>query len=182
MPLQSNFRFKFSIGSFRRAILRNFFTREVLFAFILGALVFIGWLLRYLIPIQGGYLSNIIVEFHGLIFDVALFGVVLSAYEKLTKNRNEINRALEELDDYRDWRSEEAGFRVRGIIRRLGRLKGSHQINLSKCYFHKIKFDVLCNSETHNEVKISEGVISLRTRKNFNQNELLNFGKDCKRM
>jgi len=107
--------------------------------------------------------EGVLVEAHGMIFDVIFFGIIIAYFNyKLEKKRdlerdedlarrekerkedldrreseqkaelvrrekerkdleyrNRIDRYLEELDDYRGWKSDEAGYRVGGLIRRL---------------------------------------------------------------
>lgn len=87
---------------------------------------------------------DILVEFHGLVFDLFVFGVVLTIYEtqrekKVKKKLEEkkrtdlIERYKEELNDYRFWKSEEAFYRIRGLIERLVKLEAT-DINLSHCF------------------------------------------------
>ena len=72
---------------------------------------------------------GVLIEAHGLLFDVILFGIILTFFN-LKMNKNEkIERLMEELDDYRGWDEKEAMYRSVGIIKRLNKL-GITIINL----------------------------------------------------
>lgn len=72
--------------------------------------------------------DNIIVESHGLLFDMIVLGILLSSYERIKERQKKaeekeltIKRYLEELDDFLPWGSDEAKFRIRGLIQRLNK-------------------------------------------------------------
>lgn len=77
--------------------------------------------------------EDVLVEAHGLLFDLILFGVLLTIYDIRRQKKNKIERLKEELDDYRGWDEKEAMYRNIGIIRRLNNL-GISKINLNKSY------------------------------------------------
>lgn len=74
---------------------------------------------------------NILVEAHGLIFDIFFFAIILVILSKIIERRREIKRYEEELDDYRKWDGEETPYRVAGIIKRLEEEKGKGKIDYS---------------------------------------------------
>lgn len=74
--------------------------------------------------------EGILVEAHGLLFDILPFGVILAIYDFKRKKRDKIESLREELDDYRHWKSEEAMRRNVGIIKRLAKL-GITELDLS---------------------------------------------------
>lgn len=76
---------------------------------------------------------DIIVEFHGLMFDLLVLGLILGLYENYNDKRNKIDKYQEEIDDFRRWESEEAKFKTIGNIKRLYNL-GIKKFNLSHCY------------------------------------------------
>ena len=76
---------------------------------------------------------DIIVEFHGLIFDLVVLGILLTIYENINDKKEKINRYSEEIDDFRHWKSDEAKFRIIGNIKRLYDL-GVTKFNLMNCY------------------------------------------------
>nr|WP_319510193.1 pentapeptide repeat-containing protein [uncultured Draconibacterium sp.] len=75
---------------------------------------------------------DILVEFHGLIFDLIVFGIILTIYESVKSKREKIVRYKEEIDDYRFLNTEESRHRLNGIIRRLFQLDKS-KISLKHC-------------------------------------------------
>jgi len=81
----------------------------------------------------GEFLVNILVESHGLLFDILLFGVVIMAFELRESEREQIKRHKEEIDDFRGWNEKEATYRIIGNIKRLNRL-GEKDIDLSRTY------------------------------------------------
>jgi hypothetical protein len=81
---------------------------------------------------------DILVEFHGLVFDLFVFGIILTTYETITSNKEKIERYKEEINDYRFWKSEEAMYRTRGLVKRLVDLK-EKEIDLSNCFLETDK-------------------------------------------
>ncbi|POF27838.1 pentapeptide repeat-containing protein [Roseibium marinum] len=81
----------------------------------------------------GQLLVNILVESHGLLFDILLFGVVIMAFELRESERDQVKRHKEEIDDFRGWNEKEATYRIVGNIRRLNRL-GEKDVDLSRTH------------------------------------------------
>ena len=90
-------------------------------------------------------------NFNSLLFDLALFGILLSIIEELKskqvkekeedKQKSEnIKRLTEIIEDYRNWEAPEATFRIYGAYKRLRDL-GEIKINLSHCFFEKAYFE-----------------------------------------
>jgi uncharacterized protein YjbI with pentapeptide repeats len=88
--------------------------------------------------------EGVLIEAHGLIFDLLVIGVFGTLFNKFNERRREqqrqadqrnltIQRYQEEIDDYRPGRSEENILRITGIIRRLNRL-GISNINLNHTF------------------------------------------------
>lgn len=76
---------------------------------------------------------DILVEFHGLIFDLFFLGIILTLYENYRDKKDKKERYKEEIDDFRNWQSEEAKYKILGNIRRLYDL-GSTEFILNHCY------------------------------------------------
>jgi uncharacterized protein YjbI with pentapeptide repeats len=87
---------------------------------------------------KSGDKSNVAVEFHGMIFDIILFGVILTAYELYAGKKQKIERYREEIDDFKGWDEKEATFRIVGNIKRLNRAKAT-KIDLRNCYLKEAK-------------------------------------------
>ncbi|CAC9977005.1 pentapeptide repeat-containing protein [Flavobacterium panici] len=78
-------------------------------------------------------IHDILVEFHGLLFDLLILGILLTIYESITSRLETIKRYQEELNDYKFWKTEEAMYRTRGLIKRLVDLNVK-ELDLSHCY------------------------------------------------
>ena len=76
---------------------------------------------------------DILVESHGLVFDLFIFGILLTTYETLSSRQEKIDRYKEEISDYKFWKSEESMYRTRGLIKRLVELN-EKELDLSFCY------------------------------------------------
>jgi hypothetical protein len=81
---------------------------------------------------------DILVSFHGLVFDLLVFGIILTIYEAISSDKETIKRYKEEINDYRFWQSKEAMFRIRGLIKRLVELK-EKELDLSHCFLETDK-------------------------------------------
>lgn len=86
--------------------------------------------------------EGILVEAHGLFFDILLFGIILAIYDFKRKKKDKIESLKEELDDYRHWKSEEAMRRNVGIIKRLAKL-GITEIDLSYSFLEESNLENL---------------------------------------
>ncbi|MFN0034656.1 MAG: pentapeptide repeat-containing protein [Saprospiraceae bacterium] len=102
--------------------------------FLLAALVW-GGLMCYLNFRDGANFSwhDLLVEANGMVFDLFVFGILLSVYEALKEKKEKIARLHEEIDDYRGWDEKEAMYRIVGAVRRLNKLKVSKMV-LAMCY------------------------------------------------
>ena len=76
---------------------------------------------------------DIIIAFHGLIFDLILFGLILTIYDSIKSRRDNISRYQEEIQDYSGWAGDEAKYRNKGLIKRLISLKAK-KVELHGCY------------------------------------------------
>lgn len=94
--------------------------------------------------------SDILVEFHGLFFDIILFGILFIVFAQIGERRKEIKRYQENIDDLKGWNEPEATFKIIGNLKRLLALKANN-INLAFTFLkrglfsgltiEKIKFD-----------------------------------------
>lgn len=109
---------------------------------------------------------DILVEGHGLLFDLFVFGVLLSVYEALRVRKELIRKHQDEIDDFRLWDEKEAAYRIIGAVKRLNR-EGQKHLNLSYCFLCNVSFEGL-NLEGANlqNAKLKDadlrGVISLK--------------------
>ncbi len=102
--------------------------------FIIAALVWGGFLYgRHTSKFHDPeFQENLLVEASGLVFDLFVFGLVLSLYEGWRAKRERIKRLHEEIDDFRGWDEKEASHRIVGTIRRLLR-EGVTEFDLHGC-------------------------------------------------
>lgn len=75
---------------------------------------------------------DLLVEAHGLLFDIFLFSIILALYNNWYERKRNIKRHKEELEDYSGWEEEEASHRLVGIIKRLSN-QGANSLTLSRC-------------------------------------------------
>src|SRR5690349_22430106 len=97
------------------------------------AIIVMSLSLKYYIRDFDGYWSQVLVEMHGMIFDIAVIAILLSWLNQNGEIRQRIRTYKDEIDDFRLWESEEAAFRTVGNIKRLNRHR-IHDLNLVNCY------------------------------------------------
>ncbi|MFN6946550.1 MAG: pentapeptide repeat-containing protein [Cytophagaceae bacterium] len=83
------------------------------------------------------YFRSILIEAHGMLFDVAIIGILLYWLNKRGEKRIRINRYREEIEDIRLWKSEEANFKILGNIKRLLR-ENVRKLDLHQCYLKNV--------------------------------------------
>ncbi len=71
------------------------------------------------------FIDGIHVELFGIFFDVLFLVLIFNWIIAIREKKKRIERYKEEIDDFRHWNSEEAKFRIRGIIRRLNKEKAT---------------------------------------------------------
>ncbi len=79
--------------------------------------------LSYYISDFHNFWGQILAEAHGMIFDIAVIGILLFWLKSNGATRQQIRTYKDEIDDFRLWESEEAAFRTVGNIKRLNRHK-----------------------------------------------------------
>ncbi len=95
--------------------------------------VVIGLSLSYYIEDFHGFVGQILAQAHGMIFDIAVIGILIFWLNQNGEMRQRIRTYKDEIDDFRLWESEEAAFRTVGNIKRLNRHK-IYEINLVNCH------------------------------------------------
>jgi BTB/POZ domain-containing protein KCTD9 len=89
--------------------------------------------MKYYINEFDTFIQQILAEAHGMIFDIAVIGILIFWLNQNGEFRQRIRTYKDEIDDFRLWESEEAAFRTVGNIKRLNRHK-IHEINLVNCH------------------------------------------------
>jgi uncharacterized protein YjbI with pentapeptide repeats len=83
--------------------------------------------------------GDLLVEFWGLIFDVCVILVGFGFIQYWKQKRDDIARQHELIEDFKDWNSKEARYRILGALRRLNR-SGQTEVNLSGTVFKDVSF------------------------------------------
>ncbi|HYG18351.1 MAG TPA: pentapeptide repeat-containing protein [Ohtaekwangia sp.] len=96
-------------------------------------LLVLGLSAEYYINEFDTFIQQVLAEAHGMIFDIAVIGILIFWLNQNGEIRQRIRTYKDEIDDFRLWESEEAAFRTVGNIKRLNRHK-IHEINLVNCY------------------------------------------------
>src|SRR5688572_32833726 len=96
-------------------------------------IIVLGLSMKYYINEFDTFIQQILAEAHGMIFDIAVIGILIFWLNQNGEFRQRIRTYKDEIDDFRLWESEEAAFRTVGNIKRLNRHK-IHEINLVNCY------------------------------------------------
>src|SRR6185295_3919401 len=127
---------------------------------LVGATVIVfGLSLGYYIEDFHGFWGQILVEAHGMIFDIADIGILLFWLNQNGETRQRIRTYKDEIDDFRLWESEEAAFRTVGNIKRLNRHK-IHEINLVNCHLPRTNLNYVNLSGSNlNSANISQSTL-----------------------
>jgi hypothetical protein len=112
-------------------IVENPITISVL-AFLVSTIVVIALTIKFS-EYNAPFFQNILVEAHGMLFDILVIGIFILWLNKRGEKRLENKRYQEEIDDTRGWESAEASYRIAGNIRRLSQ-NGSKKIDIEFCY------------------------------------------------
>jgi len=100
---------------------------------LLITLIVMALSLKYYLVDFSNFWPQILVEAHGMIFDIAIIGILLFWLNQNGETRQRIRTYKDEIDDFRLWESDEAAFRTVGNLKRLNR-HGIYEINLVNCY------------------------------------------------
>jgi len=119
---------------------RPILTTSIVLFFVIAILVSIS------IPLHEGrlseYLLNVLMEAHGMIFDIAVIGILILWLNKSGEKQINIRNQHNEIDDFRDWKATEASYRILGAIKRLNR-EDVHKIDLHECYLRNINLSYI---------------------------------------
>lgn len=140
------------------------------------AIVVLSLSLKYYIRDFDGYWSQVLVEMHGMIFDIAVIAILLAWLNQSGEIRQRIRTYKDEIDDFRLWESEEAAFRTVGNIKRLNR-HHIHEINLVNCYLARTNLNyVNLKASNLNSANLSNSSLIETNLENtrFNQTNLEN--------
>lgn len=104
-------------------------------AIVLGllAILVLSLSLKYYLSDFNNFFAQVLAEAHGMLFDIAIIGMLIFWLNKNGETRQRIRTYKDEIDDFRLWESEEAAFRTVGNIKRLNR-HNINDLNLVNCY------------------------------------------------
>lgn len=91
------------------------------------------------------YYGQVLIEAHGMLFDILIIGILIFWLNKNGEKRQRIKTYRDEIDDFRLWQSEEAAFRIVGNLKRLNRHK-IYNINLVECHLPRTNLNYTCLS------------------------------------
>lgn len=119
----------------------------------------IGLSLPYYLRDFDSFYQQVLAEAHGMIFDIAVIGILLFWLNQNGEIRQRIRTYKDEIDDFRLWESEEAAFRTVGNIKRLNRHK-IHEINLVNCHLPRTNLNYVNLSGSNlNSSNISQSTL-----------------------
>lgn len=93
------------------------------------------------------FVDGIRVEAHGMLLDLLVIGIFILWLNLKRSEAERVRRYEEEIDDLREWKSDDASYRIAARIRRLNGA-GKVVIFLSRCYLRKanLREIILVNS------------------------------------
>ncbi|WKK77760.2 pentapeptide repeat-containing protein [Marivirga salinae] len=100
------------------------------------SILVLGLSLSYYLEDFRGFFKEVLAEAHGMLFDIAIIGILIYWLRENGEKQLRIKMYKDEIDDFRQWESEEAAFRTVGNIKRLNRHKIT-EINLVNCHMTK---------------------------------------------
>jgi len=146
---------------------------------ILAVLV-LGLSLPYYLANFHGFVGQILAEAHGMLFDIAVIGILIFWLNKNGEKRQRIRTYKDEIDDFRLWESEEAAFRTVGNIKRLNRHE-IYEINLVNSHLSKtnlnyvnLKDSNLNSADLSNSFLIETNLANTRLNQTNLENSNLN--------
>jgi len=113
---------------------RPILTTSLVLLFV--SILVISLSMKYYLSDFTNFWPQILVEAHGMIFDITIIGILIFWLNQNGEIRQRIRTYRDEIDDFRLWESDEAAFRTVGNIKRLNRHK-IHEINLVNCYLSR---------------------------------------------
>src|SRR6187399_1240682 len=116
---------------FNSIIEKPLLTSTIVLVFV--TILVLGLSMPYYVNDFDSFIPQVLAEAHGMIFDIAVIGILIFWLNKNGETRQRIRTYKDEIDDFRLWESEEAAFRTVGNIKRLNRHK-IQEINLVNCH------------------------------------------------
>ncbi len=142
---------------FNRVIEKPLLTSTIVL--ILVTILVVGLSLPYYIRDFDEFIEQVLAEAHGMIFDIAVIGILIFWLNQNGEMRQRIRTYKDEIDDFRLWASDEAAFRTVGNIKRLNRHK-IYEVNLVNCHLPRTNLNYvnLCGSNL-NSADVSQSTL-----------------------
>jgi len=99
----------------------------------------------YYLRASSNFYGEILIEAHGMLFDILVIGILIFWLNKSGEKRQRIRNYKDEIEDFRLWKSEEGAFRIVGNLKRLNRHK-IYSFNLVESYLPKSNLNYTCLS------------------------------------
>lgn len=126
---------------------------------LLAIILVISISIPYYLDPESNFISGVLQEAHGMIFDIAIIGILIFWLNERGRTRQFIRSYKDEIDDFRMWESEEAAFRTVGNIKRLNR-HNINNINLVNCYLSRTNLtEVKLTGSNINSANLSSSVM-----------------------
>jgi BTB/POZ domain-containing protein KCTD9 len=123
-----------ALERFNHVIERPLLTTSIVLAGV--SILVLGLSAKYYINDFESFWMQLLVEAHGMLFDITIIGILIFWLNQNGEIRQRIRTYKDEIDDFRLWESDEAAFRTVGNIKRLNRHK-IFEINLVNCYLSR---------------------------------------------
>lgn len=82
---------------------------------------------------QESFFEGVTIEAFGMLFDILVLGIIFNLFYNIRERNRDIQRYLEEIEDFRHWDEKEAMYRTVGNIKRLIKL-GAKNLPLDYSY------------------------------------------------
>lgn len=112
--------------------------QPIVLALIIVLAIVVSLSYKYYLSDSENFYESILVEAHGTVLDILIFGLLFTFINSLRSRRLEIQRFKEEIDDFRHWNEPGASYRIAGILRRLNKYN-IHELDLSHCNLSNAK-------------------------------------------
>jgi len=103
---------------------------------ILLSILVLGLSAPYYYANFNDFFKEVLAEAHGMLFDIAIIGILIFWLNANGERQLRVKMYRDEIDDFRQWESEEAAFRTVGNIKRLNRHNITN-LNLVNCHLTK---------------------------------------------
>lgn len=135
-------KFKDRIESFRHYLKKNFENSVFLNGtiFIVLSIIIFSFSYNYFIADPKLFFEQLLFSSYGMLYDIAVLGMLITWLTERREKRYQIQSYLNEIDDFRNWVSEEAMFRTVGNIKRLNKNHVT-EMNLVNCTLRNINLN-----------------------------------------